>query len=516
MRVRYVLVADGERRFRMALFTALTRLGHGVEMAEDAQEALQKLQDQRFDMALVEAKLPKGGGLAVVRELKRLRPETAVIAMSSGGSVEEAVSFMREGARDYLVKPFPNGIVEEAVQRAAAAQEDDSEPPAGPQAAEGPGERPIIYRGPVMGRLLALAVSLAGSAATVLLQGESGTGKELLARFIHQSSARRDGPFVAVNCAGLPESLLESELFGHEKGAFTGALAKKPGKFDLASGGTLLLDEISEMDLSLQAKLLRALQEGEIDPVGGKGPHKIDVRVIATTNRKLKEWVDAGKFRSDLYYRLNVMPFYIPSLRERPEDVEALALHFIDKHAALSRKRVAGISGEAMALLKAHDWPGNVRELENAVARAVLMAMGETIEAHDVFMDEAGFMAALEKNADRLGRPPLSAEAALAPAKGPEARRASAEAAPDGGAESLEGEVPLMTITEMERCLIGKALQETSGNRTHAARLLGISVRTLRNKLAEYRGEAGAGDGDGAPPEAMEAASLEGTEAMAV
>jgi transcriptional regulator with PAS, ATPase and Fis domain len=337
------------------------------------------------------------------------------------------------------------------------------------------------------------------------LQGESGTGKELLARYIHRSSARGGGPFVAVNCAGLPESLLESELFGHEKGAFTGAMAKKPGKFDLANGGTLLLDEISEMDPALQAKLLRALQEGEIDPVGGKGPHKVDVRVIATTNRKLKDWVEAGRFRSDLFYRLNVMPFYIPALRERREDIESLAAFFAEKHGALNHKGAKGISEAAMELLRAHDWPGNVRELENTVARAVLMAQGEAIEAHDVFMDEAGFMAALERNADRLIRPPEPAPEVRQPAgpspadlsSGASGNVANSHELPAGLAAASSEELPLMTIMEMERCLIGKALQETSGNRTHAAKLLGISVRTLRNKLAEYRGEGAA------PPGAM-------------
>ncbi|MDR2456305.1 MAG: sigma-54 dependent transcriptional regulator, partial [Deltaproteobacteria bacterium] len=277
MKVRYVLVAEGERRLRMALFTALTRLGHGVELAEDGPEALDKLQGQKFDLALVDTRLPKGEGLAIIRELKKIRPETPVIAMSTGGGVDEAVGAMREGAQDYLLKPFPNGVIEEAVKRAVSSGDDLAESSAA--SSQGEEERPIVYKSQVMGRLLALAESLGASSATVLLQGESGTGKELLARFIHQNSNRKEGPFVAVNCAGLPESLLESELFGHEKGAFTGALAKKPGKFDLASGGTILLDEISEMDISLQAKLLRALQEGEIDPVGGKGPHKIDVRV---------------------------------------------------------------------------------------------------------------------------------------------------------------------------------------------------------------------------------------------
>ncbi|MDR2301309.1 MAG: sigma 54-interacting transcriptional regulator, partial [Deltaproteobacteria bacterium] len=273
MRVRYILVADGDRHFRMALFTTLTRLGHGVELAEDGQEALTKFQDQKFDLLMVDTKLAKLDGLSLIKETKKLRPDLPVICLSSGGGVEEAIMVMREGAQDYLQKPFPAEAVGEAVTRAFSC-DDEGDTLTSPKNDDS-NDRPIVAKSPLMERLLGLALSLGSSNATVLLQGESGTGKELLARFIHRNSNRADGPFVAVNCAGLPESLLESELFGHEKGAFTGALAKKPGKFDLAHGGTILLDEISEMDVSLQAKLLRALQEGEIDPVGGKGPHKI-------------------------------------------------------------------------------------------------------------------------------------------------------------------------------------------------------------------------------------------------
>jgi two-component system response regulator FlrC len=482
----------------MALFTALTRLGHGVELAEDGQEALNKFQEQKFDLLMVDTKLAKLDGLSLIKETKKLRPDLPIIGMSSGGGVEEAISVMREGAQDYLMKPFPAEAVEEAVKRAFG---DDDESAQGIQKAEDTNDRPIVAKSPLMERLLGLAMSLGNSSATVLLQGESGTGKELLARFIHRNSSRADGPFVAVNCAGLPESLLESELFGHEKGAFTWALAKKPGKFDLAHGGTILLDEISEMDVSLQAKLLRALQEGEIDPVGGKGPHKIDVRVIATTNRKLKNWVDEGRFRADLYYRLNVMPFYIPSLRERAEDIEVLAKHFIDKYAAANNKGVGGLTEGALKILMAHDWPGNIRELENTIARAVLMSRGDLLEAHDIFMDEAGFMVALERNAISLaeGKAEKAKEGKVPQFANPYRASQVGQAAQVGRTgevqelpgifenEAAVGSVPLMTIEEMERCLIGKALHETSGNRTHAAKLLGISVRTLRNKLAEYR-----------------------------
>jgi two-component system response regulator FlrC len=509
---------------RSALFTALTRLGHAVELAEDGEEALAKAQSQKFDLVLCDLRLPKLSGPLFVRKALQARPETPIIAMSQGGGVEEAVGAMREGAWDFLLKPFPAGVVEEAVNRVFSAGEESAPAPAASPASE-PARRPIISQSPVMERLLALARRLAGSSATVLLQGESGTGKELLARFIHENSVRRDGPFVAINCAGLPESLLESELFGHEKGAFTGALNRKPGKFDLASGGTILLDEISEMDIALQAKLLRALQEGEIDPVGGKGPHKIDARVIATTNRRLMDWVEEGKFRQDLYYRLNVMPFFIPALRERKEDIVPLAEYFAEKHAALNGLPIPRVAPEAMDALMSSDWPGNVRELENAVARATLMTMGSVIEAQDIFMDEKGFLSALEKNDKndkndkneknaqnaQPAQPAAAARIALAVPEGFAAAGASPapnppldpalKAAPDddesaGDPIALAEDppagagtgMPLMTIDEMEKRLIGRTLRETSGNRKMAAKLLGISVRTLRNKLNEYRG----------------------------
>jgi two-component system response regulator FlrC len=614
MRAKSILAADSDRSMRSALFTALTRLGFAVELAEDGEEALAKARSIAFDLAICDLKLQRGGGAAIVKELKAQRPALPVIVMSGGGGVDEAVGAMREGAQDYLLKPFPAEAVEEAVARAFAkaasdaVREEPSVDSEGPAESPGPaGVRPIVCQSVVMNRLLALARNLAGSSATVLLQGESGTGKELLARYVHRMSPRAQGPFVAVNCAGLPESLLESELFGHEKGAFTGALNRKAGKFDLASGGTLLLDEISEMDISLQAKLLRALQEGEIDPVGGKGPHKVDVRVIATTNRRLKDWVDEGRFRADLYYRLNVMPFFIPSLKERREDIGPLSDHFLAKYAAQNGRNVKGFSDEAMEALHAHDWPGNIRELENTVARAVLMTAGDTVEAQDIFMDEAGFLAALEKNSlaataqedeesrvregagasgvagaeiapgvaglagavglagvvgvaagggyaetvdagfdvqggiveqDRNGRVaseaggvPGEGEAGLgferSAASGPQIQGGRETGFPSGGvtgvalyadgtpatavgsigtasaaaagaaasaAAALFGNggaaLPVMTIDQMERKLIGRALDETSGNRTHAAKLLGISVRTLRNKLNEYRNGA--------------------------
>jgi two-component system response regulator FlrC len=492
MTVKAILVADDERHLRSALFTALTRLGHAVELAENGQEALNKFQTQRFDLVITDLRMPQLDGMGLLKSLKKISPDTPVIMMTAYGSVESAVEAMREGAQDFILKPFPSGVIEEAVNRAfiqhqgRAAQDS----PAAQKSAAADSARPIITVNARMKKLMDLAKNVAASPATVLLQGESGTGKELLARYIHQQSPRAGGPFIALNCASLPESLLESELFGHEKGAFTGAVARKQGKFELADGGTILLDEISEMDLALQAKLLRVLQEGEIDRVGGKEPQKIDVRVIATTNRNLKEWVDSGNFRADLYYRLNVIPFYIPALRERADDVPELAEFFRKKYAALNNKKVDSLSPAATAALSGYAWPGNIRELENTVARGVLLAAGPSIEPHDLFMDEAGFMAALERSlpAPEAASPPPSAAAfkpeELEPFSGVSADSQAADI-PSAGSVTLSG--PLMTIEEMERHLIGQALNETEGNRTHAARILGISVRTLRNKLAEYR-----------------------------
>jgi two-component system response regulator FlrC len=362
--------------------------------------------------------------------------------------VESAVEAMREGAFDYIMKPFSLDLIEETVSRALESANGRAKiVPNKPQSG---GERRMVSDDPGMKRLLKMAVNVAPSQATVLLQGESGTGKELLARYIHANSDRCGGPFVAVNCASLPEGLLESELFGHEKGSFTGAIAKKSGKFELASGGTILLDEISEMDLSLQAKLLRVLQEGEVDRVGGKAPTKIDVRVIATTNRNLKEWVEQGNFRQDLYYRLNVIPLTIPPLRERPGDISLLADFFLEKYAAQNNKSHKKLSAEALARLINYNWPGNVRELENIMARGALLSVEPEVMVGDLFLDEQ-------------------------PAQ---------EQAPDP-VQAPSGEIS--TLREMEKGLIYKALDKTEGNRTHAAKILGISVRTLRNKLAEYK-----------------------------
>ena len=407
-----------------------------------------------------------------------------VIVFSDRPTPEEATRMLECGAKDYWVEPVTFEKVQAAIPHkrpAVAAPATSTLGGRKPEIAAGPR---IVAQNPAMMKMLGLARQVARSKATVLISGESGTGKEMVSRFLVAHSDRADQPFVAVNCAALPEHLLESELFGHEKGSFTGAIAKKLGKFELASGGTLLLDEISEMDLSLQAKLLRALQEGEIDRVGGTETVKVDVRVLATTNRDLEDWVKQGKFRQDLYFRLNVIPLRLPSLRERGDDVLALAHFFSTLYSQEYALAFGGFSGEAIGWLSGYDWPGNVRELQNIMERAVLLSAGQPVRpAHFLLEGEDWPLFTVE---DASGIETFSA----APAGEASSPDSAADVAADSGtsgsppAEMAGGVIPLH---EMERIMIARGLLQTGGNRTQTADLLGISVRTLRNKLNEYR-----------------------------
>ncbi len=445
---RHILVADADQEMVKRLAGFLVRGGHQVKVSTSGKEALAALDSEGpFDLVITSLGLPQAGGMEVLRKVKKRDPATPVVVLSSQGSVSSAVEAMKEGAADFLLKPITAELMEELAGRMLR-------PRPGAATAGVVGSRPIVTCDPRMEKLLDMARAVADSRATVLISGESGTGKELLARFLHENSSRQGGPFVAVNCASLPEGLLESELFGHEKGAFTGAIARKLGKFELAQGGTILLDEISEMAVSLQAKLLRVLQENEIDRVGGKRPIPVDVRVVATTNRDLAEHIEKGEFREDLYYRLNVIPLRIPPLRERPGDVMLLAQHFLEIYAAENHKSGLKIGQRAAELLKAQRWPGNVRELQNTMERAVLLAQGGEITPEALlFEDQVPPPAATPAGLDLSGAPP--------------------------------------TLREAERILINRALDHTEGNRTHAAKLLGISVRTLRNKLNEYKEKHG-------------------------
>ncbi|MDD3579744.1 MAG: sigma-54 dependent transcriptional regulator [Desulfobacca sp.] len=443
-----ILVVDNEPHWGVAHDRCLAFRELELIQTSKLQEARQLLKKQLFALVAIADHLPGIDGLQLLQELKQHAPTTPVLILTDRPTVARAVAVMKQGAWDYLAKPLTSERLQETLALALkngnhnqGARVDSA--PRGSQRKN----RQIITRDPTMQRLLKIAETIAPSRATVLIQGESGTGKELFARYIHAHSDRAAGPFVAVNCASLPEGLLESELFGHEKGAFTGAIMKKLGKFEIAQNGTLLLDEISEMHPQLQAKLLRVLQENEIDRVGGTCPIPINVRVIGTTNRDLAGAVDQGEFREDLYYRLNVINLTLPPLRQRRGDVSLLADYFLNHYAQLHGKEAIPLTPAARATLEKATWKGNVRELENAIARGVLLSQGNGICPEELF--------------------PANPEYHCLP-------------------EEAEPMSPLC-LRDMERQMIFQALDETEGNRTHAAKLLGISVRTLRNKLHEYK-----------------------------
>ena len=449
MEKKAILVIDADphwEEFRLRLQKSLA-----VELIQVANEnrgrELLLQQKQFFLLVAVSESLPAPALTGLIAEFKQEEPFLPVYIVSRRATVEGAVAAMRRGAQDYLASPLTWERLKEIL---TPYLRNGREPwrVSGAKRGEESTARLIITQDPVMLQLLRMADTVAPTQATVLLQGESGTGKEIMARYIHAKSDRSQGPFIAVNCASLPEGLLESELFGHEKGAFTGAIMRKLGKFELAQNGTLLLDEISEMHPHLQAKLLRVLQENEIDRVGGRHPVPINVRVIATTNQNLQDAIQNSRFREDLFYRLNVIAFNLPALRSRRGDISLLAEYFLHRYARLFNKGALKFTSQAVATLENASWPGNVRELENAVARGVLLAQGHQVHPRDI-----------------LGDAPVETPAA---------------------APRVKLDKPV-TLREMEQHLIFQALDETAGNRTHAAKLLGISVRTLRNKLHEYR-----------------------------
>lgn len=451
---REVLVVDDEPGMRAALEASFRREGWKVQVATGVREAVARFRESQSALVITDVRMPDGDGLEVMRQVRELAPKTAVIFLTAFGNVPEAVVAMREGACDYLIKPVPFERVKEAAVRVLSAPVPE---PAAPNL------KGLVGNSPAFRRLLDRAMLVARTEADVLVEAESGTGKELLARYIHLTSPRREKPFVAVNCAAFPDNLLESELFGHVRGAFTGATVSKPGKFELANGGTLLLDEIGEMPLNLQPKLLRALQEREIDRLGDTRPIRVNVRVIATTNRSLRALAEEGKFRHDLYYRLNVVPLSIPPLRERAQDIEALATHFAQKHTAKAAS-TPQFSRALVERMERHPWPGNIRELENFVRR--VLALSTDSELGPQWMDEIS----------EIGN-----EASVAPD-------------PLGDAKSITGSAPGVSLRDMERALFIKTLEAAAGNRTRTAEMLGISLRTVRNRIREYglpaRGEA--------------------------
>jgi two-component system response regulator FlrC len=417
--------------------------GAAVTQADSVAQGLAVLRTRGTDLVMIDVGLSVSELVAAL-EAERIR--TPVVACGTSTDAGAAVAAIHAGAKEYIPLPPDPELIAAVIEAVAA----DS--------------RSFVWRDPAMERVVKLADQIARSEASVLVTGESGTGKEVLARYVHSRSARKDKPFISVNCAAIPDNLLESELFGHEKGAFTGAVARRIGRFEEANGGTLLLDEISEMDVRLQAKLLRALQERVIDRVGGSQPVRVDIRVIATSNRSLADEVRKGTFREDLLYRLNVVHLRIPALRDRPADILELAGFFAKRYAELNGMPLRALSTEAKRLIVKSPWRGNVRELENTLHRAVLLASGETIDVEAIRSPDG----------DELGH----AEAMPVDA----ASRAAATA------EAVTRALVGRTVADVERDLILDTLDHCLGNRTHAARILGISIRTLRNKLSEYMG----------------------------
>jgi DNA-binding NtrC family response regulator len=438
------MVVDDEPGIRTALRANFLRHGWRVETASSVREAIRALEGREFDLVVTDIRMPDGSGIEVMRSARQSCPGAAVILLTAYGSVPDAVRAMRDGALDYLTKPISfeqlQATAAQVMHRASRMQ-----------AEEISSAGDIVGRAPLLLRSIQRARAAAGTGADVLIEAESGTGKELLARFIHDSSVRSRKPFVAVNCSAVPEALLESELFGHGRGAFTGAVGAKPGKFEQADGGTILLDEIGEMPLHLQPKLLRALQEREFERLGESRSVRVDIRVIATTNVSLSAMVERGQFRGDLYYRLNVIPLSLPPLRDRREDIPILAQYFAEKFSAQLRAPCPRIHPGFLDRLQSHNWPGNVRELANFMRR--VMTLSGTLE-----IDAGCFEMEFEGTARPMAMPKLQVPAALAGAP----------------------------IREVERMHLESTLALTDGNRTHAAELLGISLRTLRNKIREY------------------------------
>ena len=455
-----LLVADDDPGVRESLERTLTREGYRVVLASDGRAALERVQAGGIDLIVTDLKMPGLTGLDLLRAAKAITPDVDVILLTAFGTVEEAVKAMKDGAYDFLTKPFRREqllkLIDKALERRDLIEQNRA---LKKELEDLRAKGQMIGASPAFRRMMTLVEQIADSSATVLIQGESGTGKELVARSIHERSPRRNGPFVAVNCAALPETLLESELFGYEKGAFTGAAGRKEGRFELADGGTLFLDEVADLSLVTQPKILRVLQEGEFERLGGTRTQPVDVRIVAATNQELAEMVREKRFREDLYYRLNVITIRVPPLRERYEDVRVLAQHFLRVYAAKNGRKLEGFTAEAIQRLEAYAWPGNVRELENLVERSVVLARKDRIDAEDLPEEVAG-----------VKRPPRDAILELIGSP----------------------------LAEIEQRLLDETLRITGGNKTQAAKLLGIDVRTVARKL-ERREDAEEAGGASVP-----------------
>ena len=472
-----ILCVDDEPATGVVLEHHLTKIGHRPLLATSVEEAIRTVTRTPVDLIIADYRMPKATGLDLLSVLEKEGYQVPVIIMTGYSSIEHAVISIKSGAIDYLTKPIRPETLEIAVTQALEVvrlrRENEQ---FRREINKFRSTRALVGESTPFRRVMDTIATVAPTRATVLLEGESGTGKELFARAIHDQSPRRDGPFISLNCAAMPEGLVESALFGHEKGSFTGATMRSAGAFERAHGGTLLLDEISEMRLDLQAKLLRVLQEHEFERVGGHQAIRVDVRLIATTNRDLKHEADGGRFRSDLYYRLNVMPIRTPPLRERKEDIPTLVQHFARRAAEEIGVTVQGVASETTELLMLHSWPGNVRELGNAVERAVILSRGGVL-GPEVFQ---GVLEAVSVRPAIM--PPIPGLTNGIPfPTGTGARSLSSVV----GAATGQGHAPpdSFNLDDLERVAIQRALVATAGNRTRAAKLLGISERTLRNKL---------------------------------
>ena len=460
MSLEKILIVEDEQVVRNLLQSIFARHKYAVSCAVNLAEAQAAMQRESFDLIMLDIRLPDGDGQKFLEQIAAL-PERPLVVMTTGyGTIESAVACMRAGAFDYVLKPFAPSQIDVILRKAASYRQllgvnrlltDDPED----------ADSVLVGRSPVMQRMRQLIDRVAPTDATVLVTGESGTGKEMIAREFYRRSPRRGQPFIKVNCAAVSENLIESEFFGHERGAFTGATERREGRFELAHQGTLLLDEVSEIPAGLQAKLLRVLQEREFERVGGNRTIKVNVRIIATSNRDLIRYVEKGDFRQDLYYRLNVFPVQVPPLRERAEDILLLADHFLRRFSRKHGVKVTGLSDSARSAVMAYQWPGNVRELQNTIERAVIMAeSGRPVTAA---------LLGLPGNPGATEPPPLEELAAV----------------PVAASDDSNGAI--QPLAELEKQAIQAALRQTQGNRTQAAAALGISIRTLRNKLQEYR-----------------------------
>lgn len=448
-----ILVVDDDHAHRTMLSTLISGWGYSVSEADDGSTAIEKVKASSYDLVLMDVRMVKVSGLEALEAIKSVNPAIPVIIMTAYSTVETAVAALKQGAHDYLTKPLDFDklrlTIDRAMEHTRLREENRILRETLGQTFN---SQNIIGKSPAMRMLLETVAQVAASEATVLISGDSGTGKELIAGAIHFNSMRKDGPFVKINCAAITETLLESELFGHEKGAFTGADRRKEGRFSQAHGGTLLLDEVSEMSLMMQVKLLRALQEREFNRVGGEKTIQVDVRVIAATNKDLTEQINKSAFRKDLYYRLNVVELQVPPLPDRKEDIPLLAQHFLEKFAAKNRKEINGFTPKAMDNLIRYDWPGNVRELMNAIERGVVLARTTLLDVSDFpFMNET------------IGKNELDST--------------------DTAMLSLKGDLPL---EEVEKAAILSTLKAAAGNKSETARRLGITRKTLHKKLKAY------------------------------